>query len=204
MTSGSENTPGSFRSYRGRLQQLLSNANIDVDFIGTSHMTPAIGGDPDHEGYGGAFIGPNGSVNNLWDKLPVALGSSVDPDIVIMAFGWNSVYNEPTLVADKYQAIVNQVALIKPSAHLILATLSPQKGETQAQSNLAVPGFQALNDRARSLASASTTDKLYLADYAAVTFPESGYWDIIHWLQPNADIAAQILFDSLIAGPLKP
>ena len=72
MTSGSENNNGSFRSYRGRLYQLLTSADIDVDFIGVSQMAPAIGGDPDHDGYGGAFIGPGGNVNNLWDRLPIA------------------------------------------------------------------------------------------------------------------------------------
>ncbi len=204
MTVGSENNAGSFRSYRGRLQQLLANAGINADFIGTSHLTPAIGGDPDHEGYGGAYIGPGGSSNNVWDRLPVALGSSVDPDIVIMAFGWNSVYNEPALAASKYQAIVNQVALLKPNAHLVVATLTPQRYESEAQSNLSVPGYRELNETARQMANLSVNDKVFLADFAVVDFPADDYWDIIHWLQPNADKAAQILFSSLIAGPLKP
>ena len=204
MTVGSENNAGSFRSYRGRLQQLLVNAGIDADFIGTNHLTPAIGGDPDHEGYGGAYIGPGGSSNNIWDRLPVALGSSVDPDIVIMAFGWNSVYNEPALAASKYRAIVNQVALLKPNAHLVVATLTPQRDESEEQSNLSVPGYRELNESARQMANASATDKIFLADFAVLNFPADDYWDIIHWLQPNADKAARILFSSLIAGPLKP
>lgn len=204
MTSGSEATAGSFRSYRGHLYQLLTSAGIDVDFIGTASMTPAIGGDPDHEGYGGAYIGPGGNSNNIWDRLPVALGSSVDPDIIIMAFGWNSVYNEPTEAASKYQGVVNRVAVLKPSAHLMLATLSPQRGQTQQQSNLSVPSYQGVNDIARSMANLSATDSIYLSDFAATNFEDAGYWDIIHWLQPNADKAARIIFDSLIAGPLKP
>lgn len=204
MTSGSENTPGSFRSYRGRLYQLLINAGIDVDFVGTSYMMPAIGGDPDHDGYGGAYIGPGGNSNNLWDRLPVVLGSSVDPDIIIMAFGWNSVYNEPGEAASKYQGIVNQVSAVKPAAKLMLATLSPQRGETQAQSNGSVPSFQSLNDVARSMANASANDNLFVADFASASFSYADYWDVIHWSQSGADRAAQIIFDALMAGPLKP
>jgi lysophospholipase L1-like esterase len=204
MTAGSENNDGSFRSYRGRLYQLLTSAGIDVDFIGSSQMTPAIGGDADHDGYGGAFIGPGGNVNNLWDRLPTVLASNVDPDIIVMAFGWNSVYNEPSEAAGKYQAIVNRVSTLKPSANLVLATLSPQRGESEQQSNLGVPSYQQFNDTARILANHSSTDKLFLADYAAAPFELTGYWDVIHWLQPNADLAARIIFDSLMAGPLKP
>lgn len=183
---------------------MLRNAGIDVDFIGTSSMTPAVGGDPDHEGYGGAYIGPGGSSNNLWDRLPVALGSAVMPDIIIMAFGWNSVYQEPGLAASKYQGIVNQIALLKPSAQLVLATLSPQRGESQSQSNSSVPGYQQLNEVARSLANASSSDHLHLADLANANFAYGDYWDVIHWLQPGADKAAQTIFNTLIAGPLKP
>jgi hypothetical protein len=204
MTAGIEEVPGSFKSYRGRLYQLLTNAGIDVDFIGTVYSVPAIGGDPDHDGYGGAYIGPGGSSNNLWDRLPVVLGSSVDPDIIIMAFGWNSVIYEPGEAASKYRGITNQISAIKPSAKLMLATLSPSRGETQAQSNGSVPSYRAINDMARSMANASSNDNLFVADLAASDYANSDYWDVIHWSQSGADRAAQIVFDALMAGPLKP
>ncbi len=86
----------------------------------------------------------------------------------------------------------------------MLATLSPQRGDSEQQSNLGVPSYRQFNDTARTLANHSSTDKLFLADFAVTPFDVAGYWDVIHWLQPNADQAARIIFDSLIAGPLKP
>jgi hypothetical protein len=202
MTVGHEYDPTRFRSYRGRLYELLTAAGYKTDFVGTQQMTPAIGGDPDHDGYSGAWIGPGGATNTLTDKLPVIL-QAVDPDIIILALGWNSVYNEPSLAGAKYRDFVNRVAAAKPNAHIVVATLSPQRGQTQAQTNANLAGYQSLNAVARSLASASPTDRIHLADYASAGFQDSEYWDVIHWLQPGADRAAQVLFQTLVNGPLK-
>jgi lysophospholipase L1-like esterase len=202
MTVGAEADPNGFRAYRGRLFALLGAAGYNVDFAGTQRLAPAIGGDPDHDGYGGAFIGPGGSSNNLADKLPAIL-SAVEPDIIILALGWNSVYNEPSVAASKYRDLVNRIAAAKPNAHIVVATLSPQRGQTEAQTNADLSAYAALNSAARSLASASTTDRIHLADYAAAGFQGSEYWDVIHWLQPGADRAAQVLYQTLVNGPLK-
>jgi lysophospholipase L1-like esterase len=202
MTAGHEDDLTRFRSYRGRLFEMLVAGGYSVDFVGTQKLTPAIGGDPDHDGYGGAWIGPGGSSHNLSDKLPGILGA-VDPDIIILALGWNSVYHEPSVAGSKYRDLVNRIVAAKPNAHVIVATLSPQRGQTEAQSAADLSGYRALNEAARSLASASTSDRIHLADYAAGGFQWSEYWDVIHWLQPGADRAAQILYRTLINGPLK-
>lgn len=201
MTAGHEYDPARFRSYRGRLFLLLTAAGYKTDFVGTQQMTPATGGDPDHDGYGGAWIGPGGWSNTLTDKLPAIL-QAVDPDIIILALGWNSVYNEPSLAGPKYREFVNRVAAAKPNAHIVVATLSPQRGQTQAQTNADVAGYESLNAVARSLASASPTDRIHLADYASAGFQDSDYWDVIHWLQSGADRAAQVLYQTLVNGPL--
>jgi lysophospholipase L1-like esterase len=202
MTAGHEDDPTRFRSYRGKLFALLVAAGYKVDFVGTQKMTPAVGGDPDHDGYGGAWIGPGGSTNNLTDKLPGIL-AAVDPDIIILAFGWNSVYNEASVAGAKYRDFVNRVAAAKPNAHIVVATMSPQRGQTEARSSAELPGYAAINSVARSIASASTTDRIHLADYASAGFQDSEYWDVIHWLQPGADRAAQVLYQTLVNGPLK-
>lgn len=202
MTAGHEYDPTRFRSYRGRLYLLLTAAGYKTDFVGTQQMMPATGGDPDHDGYGGAWIGPGGSTNNLTDKLPAIL-QAVDPDVIILALGWNSVYNEPSVAGAKYRDFVNRVAAAKPNAHIVVATLSPQRGQTEAQTNADVAGYASLNTVARSLASASPTDRIHLADYASAGFQDSEFWDVIHWLQPGADRAAQVLYQTLANGPLK-
>ncbi len=203
MTAGDEYNPASFRSYRGRLYTLLAAAGHRVDFVGTSYSMPAVGGDPNHDGYGGAYIGPGGSANNLSDRLPGIL-ATVDPDIVILAFGWNSVYNEPSLAGPKYRDLVNRIAAAKPNAHLVVATLSPPRGQTEAQASLSLTGYAAINAFARSMAAASPSDRIHLADYAAAGFQSGEYLDVIHWTQAGADRAAQVLYRSLVNGPLKP
>ena len=75
MTAGNEADPSSYRSYRGPLYRMLQAAGHDVDFVGTLSQTPALGGDPNHNGYGGAQIGPGGSSNNLADRVRVILSS---------------------------------------------------------------------------------------------------------------------------------
>lgn len=110
----------SWRSFRGNLQQRLSNAGYSQEWLGSQTLTPASGGsDPDHEGYAGIFIGPiqpgdavrgtpaeqascrsrsttptsDGTGNgNLLDRLPSILGSGTDPDVIVFFGGWNSVY----------------------------------------------------------------------------------------------------------------
>ncbi len=202
MTSGSEAAAGSFRAYRGRLYQRLIGAGYQVDFVGTQQSIPAIGGDADHDGYGGAYIGPGGSPNNLWDRLAGILGST-DPDVIVMALGWNSVYNEPAAAGPKYRDLVNRVRAMKPNAHVVVATLSPQRGQTEAQSAGELPGYSALNAVARALAAESATDRVHLADYAAAGFSAGDYWDVIHWTQAGADRAADVIYRTLLAGPLK-
>ena len=202
MTVGHEDDPTRFRAYRGSLFQMLAAAGYRTDFVGTQQMMPATGGDPDHDGYGGAWIGPGGSGWNLTDMLPRIM-PAVDPDIIILALGWNSVYNEPAVAGAKYRDFVNRIMAAKPNAHIVVATLSPQQGQTEAQTNAAVPGYQAFNTVARSMASASSTDRIYLADYAAAGFPASEYFDVIHWLQPGADRAARVLYQTLVTRRLK-
>ncbi len=182
---------------------MLRDAGYQIDFVGTNQSTPAVGGDPDNDGYGGAFIGPGGSANNLDGKLDSLL-PAIEADIVILAFGWNSVYNEPSGVgATKYAALVDRIAAAKPNAHLIVATLSPQKGQTEEQTNSQLPGYYALNEVARSLANTSHNGRIHLADFAAGGFVAAEYWDVIHWLQPGADRAAKVIFETLIKGPLR-
>jgi hypothetical protein len=202
MTSGDDWVPTGFRSYRGALYQRLVNAGYQVDFVGTQQMTPAVGGDPDHDGYGGAWIGPGGSANNIWDRLEGIL-SATNPNVVIVAMGWNSVYNEPFAAAQKYTDLVNRIRALRPDVSVVVATLSPQRGESEGQSAAGVQGYNAFNSAARSIAGASSSDSIYLADYASAGFVYSDYMDVIHWSQSGADRAAGVIYQTLITGPLR-
>ncbi len=203
MTGGYEDNPSGYRSYRGTLFMMLQAAGYQIDFVGTRSLMPAVGGDPDNDGYPGAFIGPDGDTNNLDDKLNTLL-PAINADIIILAFGWNSVFHESSSVVPiKYRNLVTRIAVAKPNAHLVVATLSPYKGLTEAQTSAQLSSYSALNDMARTLGHASESDKIHLADLASGGFVSGDYWDVIHWLQPGADRAARVIFDTLINGPLK-
>ncbi len=202
MTAGDESNPTSFRSYRGRLFALLSAAGHKVDFVGTVSTRPAIGGDADHDGYGGATIGPGGSPNNLADRLGAVL-SATEPDVVILAFGWNSVYNEADIAGSRYRQFVERLSAMRPTTQLVVATLSPQRGQSEARSAALLPGYAALNSAARTIARSSASDQIHLADLAAAGFQSADYHDVIHWSQSGADRAAQVIFRTLVDGPLR-
>ena len=200
MTAGNEADPSSYRSYRGPLYRMLISAGHDVDFVGTLSQTPALGGDPNHDGYGGAQIGPGGGANNLTDRVRAILGSVGEVDVIVLAFGWNSAYQEPAYAATKYEGLVRLISGLRPNATLVLGTLSPQRAETEQQTTSQLTGYRDLNAKARELANASTTDKLILADLAKAGFKGEDYWDVIHWLQSGADRAARVISDSMTAN----
>lgn len=200
MTAGNESDPSAFRSYRGPLYRMLRSAGQHVDLVGTMSEPPSLGGDPDHSGYGGAQIGPGGSSNNLWDRVPDILNSVGNPDVIILALGWNSTYQEPEYAAAKYEGLVRLISSLRPNATLILATLSPQRGETESQTNAQLSGYRKLNAKARELANSSQADKILLADLAIAGFKAADYWDVIHWVQSGADKAATVMVDVLTAN----
>jgi hypothetical protein len=119
-----------------------------------------------------------------------------------MAFGWNSIYQEPAVAATKYRDIVNKVRAAHPHSMIIVATVPPQQGQTEAETQAQLLGwgnvaYRDVNAQARSMASASATDNIFLADLASGSYLSSGYWDVIHFLQGNADIEAEIIFEAV-------
>ncbi len=198
MTRGDEHNPTGARAFRGRLYYMLTNAGIHVDFLGAQNERPAIGGDPNHDAWGGAWIGPGGSSRNIYDQMPTVLGPTVNPDIIVMALGWNSVVYEPAIAADKYEGLVNRIAALKPKAQLVLGTQSPYRGNTEAVTASYERGYRELNQRARTLAAASASDQFHLTDLASGDYFTSDYIDAVHWNQSGADKAAKIVFDTIV------
>lgn len=198
MTRGDEHNPTGARAFRGRLYYMLTNAGIHVDFLGSHNEPPAIGGDPNHDAWGGAWIGPGGNARNIYDQMPSVLGPTVNPDIVVMALGWNSVVYEPALAADKYEGLVDRIRALKPKAQLVLGTLSPYRGNTESNTASYERGYRELNQRARTLAGASVSDQLHLTDLASGDYQTGNYIDAVHWNQSGADMAARIVFDTIV------
>ena len=101
LTAGLEWSATGYRSYRGPLQKLLSDAGYTVDFVGTVSDPPASGGtDPDHNGYGGARMDSSDSADNSIEGRVSTIRAAVGPvDIIILMIGWNDVYSATASVA---------------------------------------------------------------------------------------------------------
>jgi lysophospholipase L1-like esterase len=199
MTAGDEanvDGPNSYRSYRGAIQPLMTGAGYTVDYIGTRSTVPAVGGDPDHDGYGGARFST--SDNNFADRLPAIVAAAGALNAIVIFIGWNDIYGEPEGIADRWTAFVQSVRASVPGVPLVLCTISPQRGETEAQTNANVPGYSALNTRIR--ATPATVANTRVADLAAGGFVSADYKDAIHFLQAGADRAAAIIAPQLQAA----
>jgi len=184
LTAGDELNPSSFRTYRGRLAQLLQQGGYEFDFIGSQSLTPAIGGDPNHEGYGGAGIDTTiGGVLSISARLSTIFSGGSIPDVIVLLLGWNDVFNAPTNIATRYETLVDTIETYAPSAKLLLCTLPPARGLTETQTNSAYSAYQSLNTKIRTLAAASGSDGRYLADLAA----RSSETDLTLWVQGIID-----------------
>ena len=132
------------QSYRGYLEQQLSAAGYQFDFVG-SDQTPVVGGgDPDNEGHGGFTIGPDTS--RFCDTCPPAnLASNVTawlaattPDVVLLMAGANDLLPietptaqgmvrpvNPADAAAKLQALVGAIRTASPGTTVLVSSLPP-------------------------------------------------------------------------------
>lgn len=203
MTAGDEQDfdgPNSYRSYRGPIQPLMAAAGYTVDYVGTRSSVPATGGDPDHDGYGGARFST--SDNNIANRLDAIVAAATAGgavlDAVVLFIGWNDIYNEPTGIAARYLAFVQSLRAKLPAVPFVLTTITPQQNQTEAQTNAAVPGYAALNTQIRATPAAVTGTRV--ADAAAGGFVPSDYKDNIHHIAGGASKTAAIVAPQLIAA----
>ena len=168
LTAGLEWSATGYRSYRGPLQKLLSDAGYTVDFVGTVSDPPASGGtDPDHNGYGGARMDSSDSADNSIEGRVSTIRAAVGPvDIIILMIGWNDVYSATASVATKHADLLDTIqAGDWASAKVLMATLSPEPNKTAAQTGSDYANYAAINAAVRG---AVTSDR-DVADLAALT-----------------------------------
>ena len=180
----------------------LATAGYQVDIVGSRSHPPYDGGDPDHDGYPGALVGPDNfglDASTLFDRVTgrngftSLVGPHVAADVIVLALGWNSAMARDTDAGNQYRQLVEAVQARKPDAEIVLATLSPRQGYSEAWTEDGHPGYRILNAMARNLANASGSDRLHLADLAAGGFQSADYTDFIHWSASGARRAAAII-----------
>jgi len=111
--------------YRIYLYNLLGNAGVSFDFVGSLQGGNGLP-DSDHEGHSG-FRADQLDVNGYLALNP--------PDIVLLEIGTNdvSVGESATEVRDDISAILDAIHAHNPAIKVILSTVIPRKDKTSLQ-----------------------------------------------------------------------
>ncbi|HZM75490.1 MAG TPA: cellulose binding domain-containing protein [Candidatus Limnocylindrales bacterium] len=147
---------GSPGCWRALLWQRLTNSGItNIDFVGT--LPPQGCGFPydgENEGHGG-FLATNVANQN---QLPGWL-SATRPDIVIMHFGTNDVWNNiaPATILAAFGTLVDQMRASNPSMKVLVAKIIPMNpsncsdcGQRVVNFNNAIPAWASGKSTAQS------------------------------------------------------
>ena len=146
-------SPGCWRALLWN--RLQSNGFTDIDFVGT--LPPqgcGVAYDGDNEGHGG-FLATNVANQN---QLPGWL-SATHPDIVIMHFGTNDVWNNiaPATILAAFGRLVDQMRASNPNMKVLVAQIIPMNPSNCAECaqrvvnlNNAIPGWAASKSTALS------------------------------------------------------
>lgn len=163
LARGNDTQFGSFRTFRGKLQSLLTEGNYLTDFVGSQNLAPATGGvDPNHEGYLSAKI--DSGTDNIQGKIATILASGVAVDIIILLVGWEDVLQGTSSIGGKYSTLVSSITAAKPSAKVFLCTLPPYYNKTEAETGVTYASYATLNTTIRGLAGGN----VHVIDLAAL------------------------------------
>lgn len=115
-------SPGCWRALLWK--DLADNGFTDIDFVGTAfHQGCAFDYDADHEGHGGAWAASVAKNNELVGWL-----SATNPDIVLMHFGTNDIWNTYMPIDDiiaAFTTLVNQMRQNNPDMIILVAQIIP-------------------------------------------------------------------------------
>lgn len=163
LARGNDLQFGSFRTFRGKLQSLLTEGNYLVDFVGSQNLQPAVGGtDPNHEGYLSAKI--DSGTDNIQGKIATILASGVAVDIIVLMVGWEDVLAGTSSIGGKYSTLVSAITAAKPSAKVFVCTLPPYYNKTEGETGATYADYATLNTTIRGLAGGN----VHVIDLAAL------------------------------------
>jgi lysophospholipase L1-like esterase len=147
---------GSPGCWRALLWNRLQSAGYTgVDFVGTlGPQGCSVPYDGDNEGHGGALVTNVADQNQLPGWL-----SATDPDIVLMHFGTNDVWNNrsPATILAAYGKLVDQMRANNPDMKALVAKIIPMNpgncaecGRRVVALNDAIPAWAASKSTAQS------------------------------------------------------
>jgi lysophospholipase L1-like esterase len=147
---------GSPGCWRALLWNRLQNSGFsNIDFVGTlGPQGCGVPYDGDNEGHGGALVTNVANQNQLPGWL-----SATHPDIVVMHFGTNDVWNNlpPTTILAAYSTLVDQMRASNPNMKVLVAKIIPMNpsnctecGQRVVALNNAIPGWAGGKSTAQS------------------------------------------------------
>jgi lysophospholipase L1-like esterase len=144
---------GSPGCWRALLWNQLQNAGFtNIDFVGTlGPQGCGVPYDGDNEGHGGALVTNVANQNQLVGWL-----SATNPDIVLMHFGTNDVWNAipPATILAAYRRLVDQMRANNPGMTILVQQIIPMNPNNCAECGSRVV---ALNQQIPAWASALST-----------------------------------------------
>ncbi len=190
ITEGVGSTDGS--GYRLPLYNLLTNANVSFDFVGSMQFGTVLP-DKDHEGHPGIKA----------DDLQVTNYLNANPaDVLLLEIGTNdiSTNESATQVRDDIDAILDAIFAQNPSARTYLSTTIPRRDNKQAAT-------EALNALLPALVSSKVANgqDVVLVDIAARILGETNWQNTLmdddkHPNDAGYEIMAQEWFNALQGG----
>jgi lysophospholipase L1-like esterase len=114
--------------WRSLLQQRLRAADVPFDFVGSQRS--GSNGDRDHEGHGGWTIDQLAARADGWL-------TRYQPQVVLLHAGTNNITmgEDPTLVARKLSAFIDQIRLKAPDAHVFVSKIIDTAPATEVPAN---------------------------------------------------------------------
>jgi lysophospholipase L1-like esterase len=109
--------------YRLSLYQLLTNANISMDFVGTQVSTAPGLLYPNHEGHSGFRI------DQIDDPFFLSwINTVASPDIILLLIGTNDIGqdDDPTNAVVRLDGLISHITSDRPNAKVIVANLLPR------------------------------------------------------------------------------
>jgi lysophospholipase L1-like esterase len=103
-------------SYRGDLQERLTGAGLEVDFVGSQHS--GLGIDGDHEGHGGATI------SRIADRADGWL-ATYQPDVILLHVGTNNITrgDSARTASRRLAELIDQLRLRRPAAYVFVSQI---------------------------------------------------------------------------------
>lgn len=169
-------------SYRTKLWQLLTSADLNIDYVGRNSNGSAELPDHDHEGYSGIWIKDDRIKPgySLYENVVESL-NTYDPDLVLLHIGTNDLNggDSDSLTAEKLDALLGRMFATKPTVHIIVALIIPRQTPYDDWSHYNALARMVVDSYATDGYHISTVDMnsiLVASDYADYLHPaKSGY-----------------------------